>query len=59
MYIFCIAVLALFFIRNELTAHYTFMQHLMMMMMYTCKSAVTPHYWSMLGAFGRVVSFEA
>ena len=32
--IFCIA---LFFIRNELTWIYIFTQHMMMMMMYTCK----------------------
>ena len=49
--------MALFFIRNELTALYTFTQHLMM---YTCiYSAVTPCYCSMLGVFSKVVSFEA
>ena len=48
--------IALFFIKNELIALYTFTQHvmmmmmmkmmMMMMMMYTCKDAVTPCYCS-------------
>ena len=46
--------IALFFIRNELTALYTFTQHLVMADDVHLYSAVTPCYCSMLGALASV-----
>ena len=61
--------IALFFIRNESIALYTFTQHMvmmmmvmmmmMMMMMYLYSVVTTACYCSMFGALGTVVSFEA